>query len=77
MRAAGMAPQYDQQHVTVTQTADTKNGSWSEIMLSTGQKYWIDSRALQAVDAMSNQKVVNYAAEINENGRNDGLARNH
>ena len=73
MRAAGMAPQYDQQHVTVTQTADTKNGSWSEIMLSTGQKYWIDSRALQAVDAMSNQKVVNYAAEINENGRNDGL----
>ncbi len=34
MRAAGMAPQYDQQRVTVTQTADTTNGSWAEIVLT-------------------------------------------
>ena len=76
MRAAGMAPQYHQQRVTVTQTADTKNGSWAEMTLTSGQRYWIDIRALKTLesfDAMSNQKAVNYQARINENGRNDGL----
>ncbi|MBA1307749.1 1,4-beta-N-acetylmuramidase, partial [Pseudomonas stutzeri] len=68
MRAAGMAPQYHQQRVTVTQTADTKNGSWAEMTLTSGQRYWIDIRALKTLesfDAMSNQKAVNYQARIN------------
>ncbi|WP_309601004.1 glycoside hydrolase family 73 protein [Leuconostoc citreum] len=59
MHAAGMAPQYDQQTVTVTQTADTKNGSWAEITMRSGQKYWIDLRALSASQTPTGQKDIN------------------
>ena len=76
------ATSYNQQQVKVTKLADTKKATWAEITLNNGRKYWIDVKGVQEqkpqqkqqqYDVISNQRVVNYVAKINQTGRNDGL----
>ncbi|KAA8371000.1 hypothetical protein FE410_04725 [Leuconostoc carnosum] len=73
LTAKERAPRYSRQQVTVMKTAQTKGVTWSEVALTNGQTYWVDSRGLQLLDTVTNQINVNYQAIINQTGRNDGL----
>lgn len=50
LTAKERALRYSRQQVTVMKTAQTKGVTWSEVALTNGQTYWVDSRGLEKND---------------------------
>ncbi|WP_461240951.1 GW dipeptide domain-containing protein [Paucilactobacillus sp. N302-9] len=69
------ATSYNNQTVGVIAEATTKQATWVKIKLSNGSTYWMDKRGVRLIslDAVSNEHTTNYAAQINQSNRNDGM----
>lgn len=78
MHAVTQGRRYNRQKVHVLATAKNSLTSWTQIRLSNGRTYWIDSRGLSNVETYD--KISNYAKlatpklmVLSQNSRNDGL----
>ncbi|QFQ92431.1 GW dipeptide domain-containing protein [Lacticaseibacillus manihotivorans] len=75
LTSAGNLRQFDHQVVHVRQVATAGGISWSQIKVTDGKQYWVDSRALTTTnyDMVLTKADISSGAQIVQNGRHDGL----
>ncbi|WP_203633350.1 GW dipeptide domain-containing protein [Lacticaseibacillus suibinensis] len=75
MFSADSAEKYDGQLVHLVQTATTAKARWGQIVLQSGQTFWINLEALKKapLDNVTAENTDIYQATIDEGDRNDGL----